>query len=83
MKRLSTTVSAPADRRYLTEAELASRWGLCPKTLQRWRSSGVGPVYAKFSRSIKYPLDGKGGVLDYEQSVLRSPGQPTCSRGER
>ena len=58
------------DRRYLTETELANRWGLSPKTLQRWRGLGTGPAFAKFCKKIAYPLDGRGGVLAYEQNAL-------------
>jgi hypothetical protein len=38
---------APGDRRVLNENELAQRWGVSPKTLQRWRSEGRGPRYLK------------------------------------
>ena len=61
----------PAECRYLSEAELARRWGLSPKTLQRWRGlPGCGPLFAKFSRKVSYPLEGPGGVLDREQRTL-------------
>ena len=30
---------SPGDRRVLNENELAQRWGVSPKTLQRWRSA--------------------------------------------
>ena len=60
----------PQERRYLSELELASRWGLSPKTLQRWRAEGRGPLFAKFSRKVAYPLEGEGGVLDWESKVL-------------
>jgi transposase-like protein len=36
---------SPGDRRVLNENELAQRWGISPKTLQRWRSEGRGPRY--------------------------------------
>ena len=35
---------APGDRRVLNENELAQRWGVSPKTLQRWRSEGPRPT---------------------------------------
>jgi transposase-like protein len=35
----------------LSENELAERWGVNPKTLQRWRSEGRGPHYLKLSKS--------------------------------
>lgn len=67
------TLPAPTeitDRRFLSELELANRWGLSPKTLQRWRSLGTGPLFAKFSKKVGYPLDGRDGVLDWEQRIL-------------
>ena len=64
------TPSAPAERRFLSELELANRWGLSPKTLQRWRGLGRGPLFAKFSKKVGYPINGQGGVLDWEQSIL-------------
>ena len=64
------TPLAPAERRFLSESELANRWGLSPKTLQRWRVQGMGPLFAKFSKKVSYPLEGQGGVLDWEQRIL-------------
>ena len=71
----------PTERRYLTEAELANRWGLSPKTLARWRGlTGQGPVFAKFSKRVGYPLEGQGGILDWEKSILyRSTSQRASS----
>ena len=42
---LSVTAPDPAmpTRQVLSEADLASRWGMSPKTLQRWRMEGRGP----------------------------------------
>jgi len=62
--------SAHAERRFLSELELANRWGLSPKTLQRWRGIGKGPVFAKFSKKVGYPLDSQDGVLDWEKRIL-------------
>jgi len=70
-------LSAAAERRFISEIELANRWGLSPKTLQRWRGLGKGPLFAKFSKRVGYPLDGQGGVLDWEQRTLY------CSTSER
>ena len=74
---LETPPLAPAERHYLNEGELASRWGLSPKTLQRWRVQGTGPLFAKFSKKVSYPLEGPGGVLDWEERILY------CSTSER
>ncbi len=64
------TPEAKAERRFISELELANRWNLSPKTLQRWRGIGRGPLFAKFSKKVGYPLDGQDGVLDWEQRIL-------------
>ncbi len=70
------------EQHYLNEGELARRWGLSPKTLQRWRSEGVGAVFVKFSRRVAYPLQGPGGILDLEQrSRYRSTSQRLAPGG--
>ena len=45
---------SPGDRRVLNENELAQRWGISPKTLQRWRCEGRGPKYLKLSKRVSY-----------------------------
>ena len=58
---------SPGDRWVLNENELAQRWGVSPKTLQRWRSEGRGPRYLKLSKRVSYPLE---AILDFEYSAL-------------
>lgn len=58
---------APHERRVLSETELAHRWGVSPKTLQRWRTEGRGPKYLKLSKRVTYPLD---AITEYEYSAL-------------
>lgn len=48
---------------FLNEVQLANRWGMSNKTLQRWRSDGRGPRYVKLSRRVAYPIE---EVLDFE-----------------
>jgi predicted site-specific integrase-resolvase len=35
---------------------LARRWGLSPRTLDRWRRTGRGPCYAKRGGRVTYQL---------------------------
>ena len=51
----------------INENELAERWGISPKTLQRWRSEGRGPRYLKLSKRVVYPVD---EVLNFENRSL-------------
>ena len=66
------------EHRYLTEAELAARWRISVKTLQRWRTIGSRPAFSKFFRSVRYPLDGLNGVLEMEQIAM-----PPAASGHR
>ena len=40
----------------LDENQLSLRWNLSPKTLQKWRSEGIGPPAWHLNRSIRYLL---------------------------
>jgi hypothetical protein len=47
------------------ESELALRWNVSVKTLQRWRSEKRGPPYFKLvSKAVRYAVD---DILAYEQ----------------
>ncbi len=48
---------------HLRESELALRWRLSRRTLQRWRKLGKGPPWLKVGDRILYPSD---GVRNYE-----------------
>lgn len=51
------------------ESELALRWNLSVKTLQRWRSDKRGPPYFKLvSKAVRYAVD---DIVAYEQQQHR------------
>ena len=68
---------SPGDRRVLNENELAQRWGLSPKTLQRWRSEGRGPRYLKLSKRVSYPLE---SVIEFERGALHDSTSERAAR---
>ncbi|MFN3624674.1 helix-turn-helix domain-containing protein [Elioraea sp.] len=54
--------AAPAARpsqpiRHLTQIELAQRWRISPRTLERWRWLGQGPRYLKIGGRVVYRLE--------------------------
>jgi hypothetical protein len=49
---------------FLTQVELAARWRISPRTLERWRWLKIGPNYHKFGGKIGYALD---DILAYER----------------
>ncbi|WP_197338135.1 helix-turn-helix transcriptional regulator [Ralstonia solanacearum] len=60
----------PAARRIaLSETELAARWGLSIKTLQRWRQDHLGPVFCKLGSRVAYLIS---DIEAYERRVSRN-----------
>ena len=43
--------------RHLTQSELAQRWRISPRTLERWRWLGEGPQYLKIGGRVIYRLE--------------------------
>ncbi len=41
----------------LSPRQLASRWGLSEKTLERWRMLGTGPVFLKLGGRVLYQVE--------------------------
>jgi hypothetical protein len=53
----------PAALPHLTEAELATRWRRSPRTLERWRAAGTGPVWLRLNGRVLYRVE---DVLAFE-----------------
>ncbi len=43
--------------RHLTQLDLARRWRVSPRTLERWRSLCQGPAYLKLGAAVAYRLE--------------------------
>ena len=59
--------------RHLNQRELAKRWGISPRSLERWRSIGFGPAFLKLGGRAVYRL---ADVEAFEAAQLRG-----CSDG--
>ena len=55
----------PAVRLFLLTCELADRWRLSERTLERWRYVGVGPKFRKIGGRCVYAIE---EVERFEQS---------------
>lgn len=53
---------------FLTSSELAKRWRLTPKTLDKWRCAGKSPPYEKIGSRILYKID---EIEAFERKALR------------
>jgi len=54
---------------YLTQKELAHRWRMSPRTLERWRWLKVGCPYVKIGGRCLYPLE---SVVAFESGSVRN-----------
>jgi hypothetical protein len=61
--------STPVALRHLTQAELARRWRISPRTLERWRWLRRGPAYLKLGAVVAYQLT---DVEAYEAAQRRT-----------
>lgn len=52
-----------ARQAHLREPDLARRWHVSQRTLQRWRAEGLGPAYIRIGGAIRYRF---ADVLDFE-----------------
>jgi predicted site-specific integrase-resolvase len=43
--------------RHLHQHDLADRWRISERTLERWRWLGIGPVYIKVGGRVVYALE--------------------------
>jgi len=43
--------------KHLNQAELADRWGVSQRTLERWRAIGWGPCFLKMGGRVVYRLE--------------------------
>ncbi len=53
---------------YLTQVELAVRWRISPRTLERWRWAGEGPRFIKIGGLVRYRLE---DIEGFEAEQLR------------
>ena len=56
------------ETRLLLQSELASRWRISPRTLERWRSTGEGPRFCKIGGRVTYREE---DVIAFEADQLR------------
>ena len=63
------------EEKHINPVELARRWRLSPRTLERWRWQGKGPAYLKIGVRIVYR---KEDIESFEadQRIVVGDGKP-------
>lgn len=54
--------------KHLNQNELATRWAISPRTLERWRWTGEGPKFIKIGGRVAYRLE---DVIAFELEQIR------------
>jgi hypothetical protein len=60
------TIDSPIS--HINQVQLSRRWGLSPRTLEKWRWRGKGPRFLKLEGKVVYRLD---DVVAYEADHMR------------
>jgi len=68
-------MNAP-ELRHLNQVQLARRWNLSERTLERWRWKKLGPAYLKLGGHVAYRVE---DIEAYEVTQLRQT-TPNFSR---
>jgi hypothetical protein len=55
---------------HFNQAELAFRWRISPRTLERWRWSKTGPVFLKIGGRVIYRLE---DIEAFAKASIRPP----------
>jgi hypothetical protein len=58
----------PDTAAHLSQTELARRWQMSPRSLEKWRTLGIGPAYLKIGGAVRYRTE---DVIAYEAAQLR------------
>ena len=54
---------------HINQCQLAERWRMSPRTLERWRWLGQGPIFLKLGGRVVYRLE---DIESYEDSHLQA-----------
>jgi hypothetical protein len=65
------TTTLPTAIRHLNQHDLAARWGVSVRTLERWRWLNQGPAFLKIGGRVAYRLE---DIKAYEVARRHVPG---------
>ncbi len=60
---------SPVSIKHIDQKQLAERWNISAKTLERWRWAGEGPRFLKLGGRVVYRLT---DIEAFEEAQLRS-----------
>ena len=69
MSTMHSDITWESGIRHLNQLDVARRWRMSERTLERWRSQGVGPVYLKVGGHVVYRMQ---DIIAYEVAQLHT-----------
>lgn len=73
--RRSPAVKLANPVRHSGQTEVAERWSISPRTLERWRYTGQGPRFLKIGGRVVYRIE---DIEAYEADQLRTSTLPVA-----
>ncbi len=67
-------------QRHLNQINLADRWNISHRTLERWRWTGEGPPYIKLGGRVVYRLE---DIERFESEQLRAGTDTSSGNGSK
>lgn len=64
----------------LNQVDVARRWGLSPRTLERWRCTSEGPPFLKIGGRCVYRLE---DIEEFEERRVRTSTRPKDGESPR
>lgn len=73
------------ERSFLNQIELSRRWGISPRTLERWRWLGEGVPFLKIGGHVVYRLSDVEAyeAAQFRRSTSDQGAQPQAAGGAR
>ncbi len=65
---------------YITEKDLAKKWSLSAKTLQRWRWLKSGPTYIKIGGRIRYTSENIKNFEEERKYLHKGSNLSSCNK---
>ncbi|MFT8245544.1 helix-turn-helix transcriptional regulator [Roseomonas sp. BN140053] len=69
--------------KHLNQTDLARRWCISPRTLERWRWLNQGPAYLKLGGSVAYRLEDVESYEAEQRRTTQAQAEQALSPAER
>jgi predicted DNA-binding transcriptional regulator AlpA len=80
---MTAPVANRTSTRHLGQNDLAQRWGISARTLERWRWIGDGPAFLKIGARVAYRMEDVEAYEAERRRTTQAQAQQALRKGER